>query len=401
MEILNSFNNKNNFMNHNNNLKDAQYINKSVIGEVIKGRISAINYNLNNKFETNFYVVVTDENIRKIKKQVFLQNMSYPFSYENLSPLIELDINYDNNNFIQTHFKKLNDNEDFDDFVEDEKNLFIKNKNKYYQNKQFINHPNFKLWNYQEVYTYLKQNNISIGESIIYPSNEINKLYVIIKTCDNPFYIVKFTIYEKNVQQHNNITNRNIHQPIQQIYLINNEQFKSIDQIVTNFCDNLKKNLLELYNHPKCKKRKSFEQVQKELSQEMILKPDNIMWSIIPPIMPEIKNNNNKGDKNAIQDFNPLRFTLMVIPPINHQQHLYSNIHSTYEPKDFIVLHDSIYVDHKSFKLWTRTEKNFKYLITWWKEKGYWNRQNERLEYMNEKKKKMEEYNKKIKSIKN
>lgn len=46
-------------------------------------------------------------------------------------------------------------------------------------------------------------------------------------------------------------------------------------------------------------------------------------------------------------------------------------------------------------------KKNFKYLITWWKEKGYWNRQNERLEYMNEKKKKMEEYNKKIKSIKN
>lgn len=392
LENINSIN-RNNFYNKNDNMKDIQYINNSIIGELIKGRIVTINYNLDNKFETNFHVVVTEENIKKIKKQIFLENLKYPFNYDNLSPLIELDINHDNNNFIENHFKKLNDNEDFEE-CDDDQRIKIKNKNKYYQNKKFVNHPNFKLWNYHEVHAYLKQQNISIGEAIIYPSNEINKLYLLIKTSDNPFIVAKFTILEKNIQLNNLSKNM---QSLQHIYIINNEQFNSIDQIISILCENLKKNLLEIYKHPKCKKRKTIEEVRKELYQESLLKPDNIVWSVVPPMLsPKSKNETEKN----IQDFNPLRFTLMVIPPYNHHQHLYSNFNNVYQQKDLIVLHDSIYVDHKSFKLWTKMEKSFKNLINWWKEKGYWNRQNERQEYMNEKKKKMEEY-KKIKGIKN
>ncbi|KMZ83957.1 hypothetical protein PVBG_01036 [Plasmodium vivax Brazil I] len=413
------------------NLKDAEYINNSVLGELIKGRIASISYNLYNRFETNFHVVVTDENIRKVKKQTFVDNLKSPLSHGNLSPLVELDVHYDTSTFIQNHFRKLNDNEDFEDFDDDDgededqaeqhqqhshqltdghmsnrssgltnsrqqkMKMKIKNKNKYYQSKKLINHPHFKLWNFHEVHAYLKQTNIQIGESIIYPSNELNKLYLHIKTSDDPFIIAKFTVYEKNVQHATSSGGASLHkhlQGIQQVYLINNEQFHSIDEIISLFCEKLKKNLIELYNHPKCKRRKEIDEIRKELSQESLLKPEHIVWALIPPIPLPVRKNPNESDKNAMQDFNPLRFTLMVIPPHNHHQQLYANYNSDHRPKDLIVLQDSIYVDHKCFKLWTRVERNFKNLINWWKEKGYWNRQNERLEYMNEKKRKMEEY---------
>ncbi|CAD2093862.1 conserved Plasmodium protein, unknown function [Plasmodium vinckei brucechwatti] len=390
-------------------LKDDEYINQSIIGEIIKGRIASVKYNLYNNFETNFQIVVTDENKKKIKKQQFLNNLVDPIHSDILSPLTEFDLDYNsNNNFIENHFKKLNDNEDIDDFDDDEGDeqmdggykMRIKNKNKYYQNKKYSTNPIFKIWTYHEVHTYLKQPTISIGESIIYPSNEINKLYVIIKTCDQPFVIAKFTIYEKNIHP-NNININKASQQIQQIFIINNEQYKSMDNIVSVFCNNLKKNLLELYNHPKCKRKKSMEQIRKELSQESFQKPDNIVWALIPPIFLTAKKeqDNNNDDKN-MQDINPLRFTLMVIPPHYHQKN-YST-HNKHQDKqaDLIFLQDSIYVNHKSFKLWTKVERSFKDLIIWWKEKGYWNRQNERQEYMNEKRIKMEEY-KKIRSVQN
>ncbi|ANQ10537.1 Uncharacterized protein PCOAH_00050710 [Plasmodium coatneyi] len=427
LENINTSHNKgHHHYGNSNNLKDTEYINNSVLGELIKGRISSISYNLYNRFETNFHVVVTDENIRKIKNQTFMHNLKWPLRYDYLSPLVEFDINYDTNTFIQNHFRKLNDNEDFEDVDEEDEEdegqtdqhtseqphqdghmtnrnsrqqklkIKIKNKNKYYQNKKLINHPHFKLWNYHEVHAYLKQTNIQIGESIIYPSNELNKLYLHIKTSDDPFIIAKFTVYEKNIQHASNSGSAALHkhlQGIQQVYLINNEQFHSIDQIISHFCDKLKNNLFELYNHPKCKRRKEWEEIRKELSQESLLKPEHIVWALIPPIpFPPKKNANENDNKNPTPDFNPLRFTLMVVPPHNHHQQLYANYNNDLHPKDHIVLQDSIYVDHKSFKLWTRVERNFKNLITWWKEKGYWNRQNERQEYMNEKKRKMEEY---------
>ncbi|GAB68628.1 hypothetical protein PCYB_135020 [Plasmodium cynomolgi strain B] len=435
LDSLNSVHKGHHHYGNSNNLKDTEYINNSVVGELIKGRITSISYNLYSRFETNFHVVVTDENIKKIKKQTFLENLKWPLNYDYLSPLVELDIHHDTNTFIQNHFRKLNDNEDFEDFDEEDEEedevqtdqhqshlhqshqsreqhqdghmpnrsnatsrqqkIKIKNKNKYYQSKKLINHPHFKLWNYHEVHAYLKQKNVEIGESIIYPSNELNKLYLHIKTSDEPFIIAKFTVYEKNIQHGGNTGSASLHkhlQGIQHVYLINNEQFHSIDQIISLFCDKLKKNLIELYNHPKCKRRKEIEEIRQELSQESLLKPEHIVWALIPPIPIPPKKNTNENDKNAIPDFNPLRFTLMVIPPHNHHQQLYANYNSDLRPKDHIVLQDSIYVDHKSFKLWTRVDRNFKNLINWWKEKGYWNRQNERQEYMNEKKRKMEEY---------
>ncbi|CXI56359.1 conserved Plasmodium protein, unknown function [Plasmodium berghei] len=390
-------------------LKDDEFINQSIIGEIIKGRIASVKYNLDNTFETNFQIVVTDENKKKIKKQQFLGNLVDIIHSDMLSPLIEFDLDYNNNNnFISDHFKKLNDNEDVEGFDEEEDDeevnggykMRIKNKNKYYQNKKYSTNPIFKIWTYHEVHTYLKQSNISIGESIIYPSNEINKLYIIIKTCDDPFIIAKFTIYEKNIHP-NNININKASQPIQQVFIINNEQYKSIENIVSVFCNNLKKNLLELYNHPKCKRKKSIDQIRKELSQESFQKPDNIVWALIPPIFLTNKKDqeNNNDDKN-MHDINPLRFTLMVIPPHHHPKNYSTNNKPHDKQSDLIFLQDSIYVNHKSFKLWTKIERSFKDLIIWWKEKGYWNRQNERQEYMNEKRIKIEEY-KKMRSIQN
>ncbi|WBY58178.1 transcription elongation factor SPT6 [Plasmodium yoelii yoelii] len=417
MNYINSNAENLNDKNYNNKynrvkLKDDEYINESIIGEIIKGRIASVKYNLNNTFETNFQIVVTDENKKKIKKQQFLGNLVDVIHSDILSPLTEFDLDYNNNNnFIENHFKKLNDNEGIDAFDEEEDDdeqindghkMRIKNKNKYYQNKKYSTNPIFKIWTYHEVHTYLKQPNVSIGESIIYPSNEINKLYIIIKTCDNPFLIAKFTIYEKNIH-HNNININKSSQSIQQVFIINNEQYKSFENIVSSFCNNFKKNLLELYNHPKCKRKKSIDQIRKELSHESFQKPDNIVWALIPPIYVTNKNdqkNNINDNNNNIQDINPLRFILMVIPPHHHQTNYSANNKHQNKQADLIVLQDSIYVSHKSFKLWTKIERTFKDLIIWWKEKGYWNRQNERQEYMNEKRIKMEEY-KKMRSIQN
>lgn len=181
---------------------------------------------------------------------------------------------------------------------------------------------------------------------------------LIIKTCAEPFNCATFVIIEKNQRVPGELG--------KELYL-QQEKYDNLDQIIAQFCETLKLNLSEFYMHPKFKPIVDLQKVERDLLQQSAMRPDSISWAIVPP-------NPRRSSGDSAAGSNPLKFTLVVVPP-----------GMGLVPGDSKSLQDSIYVDHKCFRLWTHSEGSLNQLLKWWKEYGYWNRNAERHKYNMEK----------------
>ncbi|KAK2196011.1 bifunctional Spt6 [Babesia duncani] len=225
------------------------------------------------------------------------------------------------------------------------------------QYRRMIRHPSYRMWPVHKTVAFLRQPEMGVGECCICPSAEWDRLHLVIKTCSDPFNVATFLIFEKNQRIPGELG--------KELYL-QQEKYDNLDQIIAQFCETLKLNLSEFYMHPKYKAVVDLQRVERDLIQESAMKPDAITWAIIPP------NPKQKGPDGTPS--NPLRFTLVVIPP---GLSLVSG--------EYRSLVDNIYVDHKCFRLWTHAEKSLAQLLNWWKQYGYWNRSAERQKYQAEK----------------
>ncbi|CDR96431.1 SUPPRESSOR OF TY 6 (SPT6)-RELATED protein, putative [Babesia bigemina] len=252
---------------------------------------------------------------------------------DHLSPLVHFDVNYSKKPMLNEHSEK--------------------HKIHY---RRVIRHPSYRMWPLNKIVAFLKQPEIGIGECCICPMSEWDRLNLVIKTCAEPFNCATFVIHERN---------QRVPGELGKELILLNQTYTSIDQIIAQFCETLKLNLEEIYMHPKFKHSTDISKAERDLIQESAMRPDGIAWAILPP--------HPMQHRGSQVRYNPLRFTLLVMPP---SMELTQGARS---------LQDSIYVDHRSFKLWTHHEKSLASLIKWWKQVGYWNRNRHRELYNQEK----------------
>ncbi|EDO07755.1 transcription elongation factor SPT6 family protein [Babesia bovis T2Bo] len=306
-------------------------------GTTISARVVAVDYHPNYDHGHCRYsveVVLTGQQRRYLLLDLFddiKQELGIKEDY--LSPLVQFDVN---------HSKKPMLNE----YTE-------KHKIHY---RRVIRHPSYRMWPLNKIVAFLKQPEIAIGECCICPMSEWDRLNLVIKTCADPFNCATFVIYERN---------QRVPGELGKELILLNQKYGSIDQIIAQFCETLKLNLEEIYMHPKYKHTTDIAKAERDLIQESAMRPDGIAWAILPP--------NPMHQKGSQQRYHPLKFTLLVLPPgmeLNHNGR---------------SLQDSIYVDHRSFKLWTHHERSLSALIKWWKQVGYWSRNRQRELYNQEK----------------
>lgn len=279
-------------------------------------------------------VSVTGQQRRYLLLDIFNEmKRSMNLSDEHLSPLAHFDVNYSKKPMLNEYTEK--------------------HKIHY---RRVIRHPSYRMWPLSKIVAFLKQPEIPVGECCICPMSEWDRLNLVIKTCADPFNCATFVIHEHN---------QRVPGELGKELVLLNHTYNSIDQIIAQFCETLKLNLEEIYLHPKLKRSTDIAKAERDLIQESAMRPDGIAWAILPPFPAS-----QKGQKSM---YNPLRFTLLVIPP---------GLEMSQGTKS---LQDSIYVDHTSFKLWTHKEKSLSALIKWWKQVGYWNRNRHREMYNQEK----------------
>ncbi|KAK1444859.1 transcription elongation factor Spt6 [Babesia gibsoni] len=279
-------------------------------------------------------VTLTGQQRRYLLMDLFTDiKRSLSLSEEHLSPLVHFDVNYSKKPMLNEYTEK--------------------HRIHY---RRVIRHPSYRMWPLNKIIAFLKQPEIPIGECCICPMSEWDRLNLVIKTCSDPFNCATFVIHEKN---------QRVPGELGKELVLLNQTYNSIDQIISQFCETLKLNLEEIYMHPKLKRSTDVNKAERDLIQESAMRPDGIAWAILPPSPSSAKGSQTR--------YNPLRFTLLVIPPgLEMSQGTRS-------------LQDSIYVDHKCFKLWTHHEKSLSSLIKWWKQVGYWNRNRHRELYNQEK----------------
>ncbi|GIX62185.1 transcription elongation factor SPT6 [Babesia caballi] len=279
-------------------------------------------------------VALTGQQRRHLLLEVFEEvKRRFGIREDCLSPLVHFDVNYSKKPMLNEYSEK--------------------HKIHY---RRVIRHPSYRMWPLNKIVAFLKQPDIPIGECCICPMSEWDRLNLVIKTCADPFNCATFVIHERN---------QRVPGELGKELVLLNQKYNSIDQIIAQFCETLKLNLEEIYMHPKFKHSTDVSKAERDLIQESAMRPDGIAWAILPP--------SPVHQKGSHVRYNPLRFTLLVIPP---GLELAQGARS---------LQDSIYVDHRSFKLWTRQEKSLAALIKWWKQVGYWNRNRQRELYNQEK----------------
>ncbi|KAK1933025.1 hypothetical protein X943_001882 [Babesia divergens] len=299
-------------------------------GTCISARISSVDYKPS--FETGrcsfrVDVALTGQQRRFLLLDIFDDvKRTLGLTEDYLSPLIHFDVNYSKKPMLNEYTEK--------------------HKIHY---RRVIRHPSYRMWPLNKIIAFLRQPEIPIGECCICPMSEWDRLNLVIKTCADPFNCATFVIHERN---------QRVPGELGKELILLNQKYNSIDQIVAQFCETLKLNLEEIYMHPKFKHSTDVSKAERDLIQESAMRPDGIAWAILPPTLHNIKAH---------------KFTLLVIPPgLEVSQGTRS-------------LQDSIYVDHRSFKLWTHQEKSLSNLIKWWKQVGYWNRNRHRELYNQEK----------------
>ncbi|OII73440.1 uncharacterized protein cubi_02652 [Cryptosporidium ubiquitum] len=201
-----------------------------------------------------------------------------------------------------------------------------------------IHHPNFRSWSHEQIVEHMKVETIPLGEVIIKSSTKyIDKLNMYIKVCENPFMFKVINIDEFDQRLPGELGRR---------LRIDDSDFNDIDQILIQYVHPLKVHLSSVFTHPKYRSNMEYQNLVTELLVESSNSGNSIVWGIT-------------ADKQI-----PCRFHLISVPPNSRVGSSGARIH----------FEDGIYVNHKGFQLWRKSENTLRKLLNWWKTDGFFKR---------------------------
>ncbi|PFH33943.1 hypothetical protein BESB_070950 [Besnoitia besnoiti] len=257
-----------------------------------------------------------------------------------------------------------------------------------------IRHPNYKPVTPLKGLQLLQRAEVPVGEALFRPGTSAEGLTLMVKTCSEPFRCLSLPVEERHALLAADKSPEGLAAALQQQeqlggvgseLILQGEKFDSLNAIIAQFCDPLRVNLEEVFRHPKYLPIPDLALAAEKLRQEAASRPGSIMWALLPPAAPAPAVVAGRDPRNGTE--NPLRFQLVVLPPQPPQAAAVGGAAR--------VLVDGIYVDHKKFSLWNQEHKSLQKLVCWWKEKGYWRRQELLKAYAEEKARLQEERNRK------
>ncbi|KAF7456899.1 mRNA transport factor [Cryptosporidium felis] len=201
-----------------------------------------------------------------------------------------------------------------------------------------IHHPNFRSWSHEEVVEHMKNKSVALGEVVIKASNRyIDKLNMYVKVSEDPFMFKVFTIDESDQRLPGELGRR---------LRIDDSEFNDIDQILIQYVHPLKVHLSNVFGHPKYRSNMEYQNLVTELLVESSTSGNSIVWGI------------------TVDRQIPCRFHLISVPPNSRVGSSGARIH----------FEDGIYVNHKGFQLWRKSENTLRKLLNWWKTDGFFRR---------------------------
>ncbi|CAD98338.1 transcription elongation factor, SPT6-like [Cryptosporidium parvum Iowa II] len=201
-----------------------------------------------------------------------------------------------------------------------------------------IHHPNFRSWTHEQIIEHMKSETVPLGEVIIKSSTKyIDKLNMYVKVCENPFMFKVINIDEFDQRLPGELGRR---------LRIDDSDFNDIDQILIQYVHPLKVHLSNVFSHPKYRSNMEYQNLVTELLVESSTSGNSIVWGIT-------------ADKQI-----PCRFHLISVPPNSRVGSSGARIH----------FEDGIYVNHKGFQLWRKSENTLRKLLNWWKTEGFFKR---------------------------
>ncbi|KAH8582225.1 transcription elongation factor [Cryptosporidium sp. chipmunk genotype I] len=201
-----------------------------------------------------------------------------------------------------------------------------------------IHHPNFRSWTHEQIIEYMKTDTVPLGEVIIKSSTKyIDKLNMYVKVCENPFMFKVINIDEFDQRLPGELGRR---------LRIDDSDFNDIDQILIQYVHPLKVHLSNVFSHPKYRSNMEYQNLVTELLVESSTSGNSIVWGIT-------------ADRQI-----PCRFHLISVPPNSRVGSSGARIH----------FEDGIYVNHKGFQLWRKSDNTLRKLLNWWKTDGFFKR---------------------------
>ncbi|KAJ1611093.1 SPT6-like transcription elongation factor [Cryptosporidium canis] len=208
-----------------------------------------------------------------------------------------------------------------------------------------VHHPNFRSWDHDQIIEHMKGETVPLGEVIIKASTKfIDKLNMYVKVCDSPFMFKVINIDEFDQRLPGELGRR---------LRIEDMDYTDIDQILIQYVHPLKVHLSSVYNHPKYRSNMEYQNLITELLVESSTSGNSIVWGIT-------------ADRQI-----PCRFHLISVPPNSRVGSSGARIH----------FEDGIYITHKGFQLWRRTENTLRKLLNWWKTDGFFKRSSHLEDY--------------------
>ncbi|KEP61287.1 UNVERIFIED_CONTAM: transcription elongation factor SPT6 [Hammondia hammondi] len=342
-----------------------------LLGEVLHGRVAFLHYGIElerSGFPTyRIEVVVTGDVVKAMVAQNLVSDVSLNAVHTFLSPAARFD-----GLAVRRPLT-----------VELEE-LQLEQQKKHQRLRRNIRHPNYKPVTPMKGLQLLQHAGVPVGEALFRPGTSVEGLTLMVKTCADPFRCLSLPIEERNpllptentpeafsamaaaLQQQEQLGG------VGSELILQGEKFDSLNAIIAQFCDPLRVNLEEVYRHPKYLPMPDLSIAVEKLRQEAASRPGSICWALLPPASPATSAATGRDSRAGNE--NPLRFQLVVWPP----QPPSAGAH----PR---VLVDGVYVDHKKFSIWNQEHKSLQKLVSWWKEKGYWRRQELLKAYAEEK----------------
>ncbi|EPR60774.1 transcription elongation factor SPT6 [Toxoplasma gondii GT1] len=342
-----------------------------LLGEVLHGRVAFLHYGIElerSGFPTyRIEVVVTGDVVKAMVAQNLVSDVSLNAVHTFLSPAARFD-----GLAVRRPLT-----------VELEE-LQLEQQKKHQRLRRNIRHPNYKPVTPMKGLQLLQHAGVPVGEALFRPGTSVDGLTLMVKTCADPFRCLSLPIEERNPLLPTENTPEALSamaaalQQQEQLggvgseLILQGEKFDSLNAIIAQFCDPLRVNLEEVYRHPKYLPIPDLSIAVEKLRQEAASRPGSICWALLPPASPAASVATGRDSRAGNE--NPLRFQLVVLPP----QPPSAGAH----PR---VLVDGVYVDHKKFSIWNQEHKSLQKLVSWWKEKGYWRRQELLKAYAEEK----------------
>nr|CEL69631.1 TPA: transcription elongation factor SPT6 [Neospora caninum Liverpool] len=332
-----------------------------LLGEVLHGRVAFLHYGIElerSGFPTyRIEVVATGDVVKAMVAQNLVSDVSLNTIHTFLSPAAsELE------------------------------ELQLEQQKKHQRLRRNIRHPNYKPVTPLKGLQLLQHAGVPVGEALFRPGSSVEGLTLMVKTCAEPFRCLSLPVEERNPLLSAENTPEALSamaaalQQQEQLggvgseLILQGEKFDSLNAIIAQFCDPLRVNLEEVYRHPKYLPIPDLSIAAEKLRQEASSRPGSICWAILPPSAPSPAAATGREARTGSE--NPLRFQLVVVPP---------QPAAAVESAVARVLVDGIYVDHKKFSIWNQEHKSLQKLVSWWKEKGYWRRQELLKAYAEEK----------------